>query len=365
MKRKKKKMPLGVRLIIVTVTILVIVCVAVQLLLPNGLFGDPSPDREGEAYVFESGSMQSFARVGDALAVATTSGMQLLDDEGYTVVHEIFAMSTPAVTAGDSSAAFYDVGGTALRVAFLNGKSVNLDINNTIISVNANKSGALAVVTEDTGNKACVTIYDSDLEAVFEWHSGTVRVLSAHVSADGKSMAALGVGEAGGSITIFSLMQEEPIATVSMPGELFFELRYLDNNTICAVSSSSLIFIDGKGEALGSYDFDGSNLADYAICEDYVVLLFGKYYSSVADELATVETDGSLRASIELENDAQGVSANDNRVLLICTDELVLYNTMLEEIDKKTGALGINSVILREKGDCLLLGSFMAELFAF
>ena len=127
-----------------------------------------------EPYAYEAGSDQSFGLSGDGLAVASSTGLQLMRPDGATIAKSIFAMSAPAVSCSDTGAAvFFDVGGTAVRAVSAKGAITVLDSSQRVISARMGSSGAVAVCTEETGYKGAVTLYDSAFSAVFRWYSGT------------------------------------------------------------------------------------------------------------------------------------------------------------------------------------------------
>ena len=74
-----------------------------------------------EPYTFESGSMQVCASVGNGMALVSTNSLQLLDSAGNTAARQVFSMKPPAVTTSDKKAAAFDVGGTEVCIADLEG----------------------------------------------------------------------------------------------------------------------------------------------------------------------------------------------------------------------------------------------------
>ena len=86
-------------------TVIVAVCVLAVLLFLYLLLRD----RPGSAsdylddsapYTFDSSASRTFRTVDSRLAVVSSSGLQLLDDNGKTVLHEIFTLSQPGISVG-------------------------------------------------------------------------------------------------------------------------------------------------------------------------------------------------------------------------------------------------------------------------
>ena len=68
--------------------------------------------REGgqDLFTYEAGSGQTFAVAGNALAVASSTGIQLIDADGETILRKIFSMDEPAVAACGDRAVFLRCG---------------------------------------------------------------------------------------------------------------------------------------------------------------------------------------------------------------------------------------------------------------
>ena len=333
----------------------------------KSLFGSGSEKAPlGEAYAYETGANVLFASAGNGLAVVSSSGMQLLDASGYTVSKQIFSLASPAVSASGINCAFYDVGGTTLWVADFKGNIANINISDAIISVSVNQNGWISVVTEKTGYKAFITIYDAGLIPVYELHFGSAYVLSAHISPDNKNVALLTAGAEGGGISIYPLSSKEVSASFSSPGELFIDISYINQNRICAISESRAIVCDEKLNEKGSYDFGDLYLTNYTLDgSGFAAVFLGKYRSGNAGKLVTIGQDGSLLAEKEVLQDLTSLSASAKKLLVNYSDELVLYSSELKQQGTYDDIIGTRGAILREKGDCLLLSSYSAEIFEF
>ena len=199
----------------------VLVCMGALLVYRSGVLdlahGGSEIISKVEPFTYENGTQQMFAPVKGGVAVANTTGLQVLDKNGVTMARSIVSMKSPALASAGDRAAAYDVGGTALRVGDPRGNVTVLDQSDAIISVTMNAAGYLAVVTEETGYKGLVTVYNEEFDPVYRWHSGTNYVLRACVSPDCQSMAALTLEESGGAVHVFSLSSEEEYAVFSAP----------------------------------------------------------------------------------------------------------------------------------------------------
>jgi len=330
------------------------------------LFGRETTAELGDAYVYESGSAQAFATGGNCLAVASSTGLQLLSDEGYTVARQVFSMASPACAASDSLFAFYDIGGTALRVADRQGEIHDLSTGAAVISLSMNASGYLAVVTEESGYKGLVTVYDPSLTPIYQWYSGTGYALTAEVSPDNRSLAVVCAGADGGTVRLLSLGSETEKGSFTAAGELFLQAHWFTGDRLCVLGETRVLFLSGDGRERASYDFEGLYLTDYSLeSTDFIALYLSRYRSGTAGVLVTLDQNGGELGRLELQTDLQSLSAYGDRLAALCGDGVTLYGRNLAEQGTYDQTLGVKKALLRKKGDVLLLSSYYAERVSF
>ena len=374
MDQKKQKKRGLVRTILAAAAALILIVGAVLVVLyrdqltPQKLgdtFGEGMPADESEPFTYEAGSGQVFAVSGNRLAAASSTGIQLLDADGKTVLREVFSVGTPAVTASEKYILFYDAGGTSLRLADANGSIAAIDTKAAILSASVNEGGFVAAVTEETGYKAAVTVYDSALRPVFAWHSGSVYVLAAQVAPNGRTLAALCADEAGSRLQLFSLSSEKPLSSFEAGGELFWNLRWMGGDRICLLSEKQLVFLDASAKQNAAYDFEGKYLLDYDFGGGLAVLVLGEFRSGGNSELIAVDTEAREKGRIPVrQRDVLSVCVNGSGVLVLYSDSLELMSDVLAPVNSTDDILGVKRALLRKDGKCLLLSAYSAELMS-
>lgn len=324
---------------------------------------------EEEPYTLDNSAGQVFAvttgKEGQLVAV-TNGGIQLFSPEGASVAHELMSFKQPGVTAGDDSAAAYDIGAETLVVTDLDGNLNTVEPPGTVISARMNHDGWLALVTEAPGYRAVVTVYDDSHNAVYAWYSGTSYVLTAAIS-DDRTLAVLCVDESGGSVNIFSLSKEEPIGVFAAPGELFADLCWVDDDHVAAVSPSRAVFLKENGSLAGAYDFNGQNLYDYAReGNGFFTLCLSQYRSGSPTQLITLSPVGEVLGSIDAPEGLESVSAHGKQVLALCGQHLIQYNQQLEEmLSADIGQTGVRQALLLQSGKCVLVFDYSAQAFEY
>jgi hypothetical protein len=330
----------------------------------RGLFGlkNGSETAAGEAFSFETGSDQVFALAGSGLAVASSTGLQLLDEDGVIVAKQIFSLGTPAIAASPVLCAFYDVGGKDLRVAAPDGECRTMDTENAILSVTLNPSGYMAVSTEQPGYKGLVQVYNPSSAKLYAWYSGSGYLLMARVSPDGRGLVASCAEESGGVLHFFSLDSEAEKASWLAGDEIILEIAYLSDGTLAVVTESRLVFLDGSGGETAAYDFGGRYLKDYQIEGDYATVLLSQYRSGTGGVMLNISSSGAVLGQREVQRDPLSLSASGGQLLALYSDGLALYSQDLQELYINNEVLGRKKALLRTSGDALLLSGYDAQV---
>ena len=308
----------------------------------------------GEPFIYESGSNQVFALMGDNLAISSSTGLQILNAQGKTLSREIFSMTRPAVSVSPRLGAFFDVGGRALRV--WNGREhVIMDTDSPIITVTFNSSGYMALTAQEPGYRGKVTVFNNRLTPIYEWFSGSGYALDAVVSPDRRSLAVLCVESTGSVIRFFRLDSEIEHASVLIPDELVFRIRFMSDGNLVALSQTALHFYNPNGIHLSSYHFGGSFLVNFVLGEEFSVIALSRYISGSRPILKSFASDGRALSSLTLDEKAITLSVHNQRLLVLTSSRVTLLSrelTVLREI-KTQGRY--NSALLRPGGDVLLL----------
>jgi len=368
--RKKAKLNSGARKIILLALLLLIAAAAVFVFMNRAAIsarfasaGGTDSVSQSEPYTFESGSQQVAAAVGSGLALASTNSLQLLDGSGRAAARQVYSMKTPALTAADKSAAAFDVGGTAVCVARLDGTSAVVENTDTVITAALNADGWLALCTEASGYKGRVTVYNSDLKAVYQWNSGEGYLLSARVSPDDKYLAALCAGSGGCVVHLFALSSTKEQASYTAAGTLFIDMDWLETGRLFLLGQTGCAVIDRAGALKGSYDFGGQYLTNYAFGGDgYAVLMLGKYRTGGTGSLTAIDSDCKLAGQAAVESELVSLSCRGRTVAALCQDGLKLFTQSLTAAGSDTGVQGVKDALVREKGDVLLVSAYSAEV---
>lgn len=317
-------------------------------------------------YLFDAGSGQVFAAAGKGLALATSSGLELLDENGQVVTSKLFQMETPAIAACQDYAVFYDLGGVNIAVAKFDGTVQELTAAGNIFSITVSSGGYAAVTTECTGYRGLVTVYGPTLEPVYEWYSSSAWIISAAVSPDGRKLAVLSYTASGSEVRFFSLTQTEQLAAFSVSDTVLLDVHWFSASQLCAYSTGQAFFFDDNGQWSDTYSFSGQYLTGCAFGGDgFVTFSLSPYRAGTTSQLVSLDSGGRVLGTAEVQSEIVSLTASGAEILVLCPDGAVLYSSSLTEKGRLTGLPGFKYGLLRNRGEALLIASNYAEVYTF
>lgn len=361
-KHKKKTSPLWRVLAI----LLLIVCGVLVFLYKDKLFDRSIKRAEDgtvsqEPYTYENGAGQQFALIGKKLAIASSAGMQILDDDGYLLSSRVFTMQSPSLDANGNACIFYDIGGTALKL-WSNGELIDLDMEDEIISASINSSGYIAAATQASGYKGSVTVFNSRGEGIYKWYSGTGYVLDADLSPDNSKLAVLCIEASGSVVHILTIGDEEAEApAVYLPRELAFKLSFTAGSSFCLLSESALSFFKTDGEQLQRADFGGAYLVDYCFTDSIQAVAVSRYVSKGSVTLSSYSDSGELLGSSEISFSPLDISAQGDRLFVLGQGVGYIFSKGMDLISEISLPAGYGDALLTPESSIILLSSYHGE----
>lgn len=189
--------------------------------------------------------------------------------------------------------------------------------------------GYIAAATLSEGGRGAVTVYDKDNAPVFRWTAGTVWAISGAVSPDGGALAVLAAGDSGGQVRFFDLETAEETGAFVSEGEIFFDLGWLSEDTLCAVSESRAVLLSAGGERIGELGFDGVP-EHCGFGDGYAVFALADFPGGEVRTLVSVGEDGKELGRTETE-DVLSVSVLGKNTEVSLEDRVVIYDSRLRE----------------------------------
>ncbi len=330
----------------------------------------------GEAQAFHCGGSASdiYVSLDNDLLVCTKNSIGLWSQSGTQYVDQAAAMASPAACARAGTAVVYDAGGTQLFVFRQRALVFSMNSDGPLISARISANGLLTVVSQQSGFRSVVTVYNTDFQPVAAVQLSSVYAMDAQLADDGHTLVIVTIGQNNGSFAsslavcdLNTLVYEvdfdiDSAIVHDLGSSVILELE-LDGR-IWALGDRELSVLDGAADLLGTVNWSDRYLKAYSLRGDgFAVALLGKYRAGTQAELSVVDDSAALVGSLSLDEQVLSVSAAGRYFAVLTSDRLDIYTKDMSLYSSLEGILGARKVLLRPDGTAFLISSGTAWLY--
>lgn len=236
----------------------------------------------------------------------------------------------PALTAGNRLALIYDRGGETLSVVTSYSQLWSKTLDSTILSASMNRRGDFALVTNETGYRCAVTVYDNDQNMLCKWLTSQHYILSATVNADAGDFAALcfSMGDSAmrTQALLFHVGEESAFASVDLQGRNVCSMKYDNSGNLFILCEDGLLVADSRGSVKLDRRFDRS-LAGFYHREGAVPLMVFTRAASDGEvvQLLSLSENGTVLCDAEYAGTYLDAATDGTTVHLLLSDRLVSF----------------------------------------
>ena len=239
-----------------------------------GISSDDAVDGKQIEFAFEEDAAVSSFK--DGLAYLTPSQLTIMDNLGTVFMSTETGFSNPELLTSPRYTVAYDRGGNDLLVTNSFAVVFEKKLPEKILYATLSEDQYLSVITAGGRYKNSLYVYNASFEEIYVWHSNDRYLLNAAVSPDRKTVALVcyNVVEAETTAELVGVHLNEETISWSVPlAELPLDMCYKSNNLIALLYDDRLDFVDGKGEAEHTYQFEKNFLQAFSLEQDHTLLV--------------------------------------------------------------------------------------------
>lgn len=328
-----------------------------------------SDSGRAESFPYDGDLTDTFAVLDGDLLVCSRNAISLYSGSGTQYINESVGMDNPVVNTNGSLAVVYDAGGSSLYILGQRALVWSTDELESILSARLNKNGQLTVVTQSSGYRGTVTVYDAAYSPVMSVNLGSAFVMDAALSDDGHTLAILTVGQSGGSFATnlelynmsYASGEYSPDFSCQLGSGVVLEARHT-STALWALGDRGLTVTDHQGLSSG-ISWADKHLRRYTLSGDgFAAALLGRYRAGSQSELWVVDEKGQRR-TLELNEQVLSISAAGRYLAVLTGDRLDIYTDQLELYDTLQGTQGARVVLLMEDGSAILISADSAGFY--
>lgn len=309
-----------------------------------------------------SGNFQDAASMGSNLAVVTDTSFFLYSSAGTQLAWRQHGMNDPQISASGSRVLLYDRGGKQFRVERRFDEPVSETAASAIVSGTMGASGNFAIATESSAYLGELIVYDAQGKPIFHWYDTSGRILTAALSPDGNSVAAIEIGAQNGDIVstvdVFHLNSTKPVSKKQIAGVLLFSIQYNSNGLITAVGDKQTVFLDGSGKQTGQYAYGTRQISCYANSGGSTALVFDHYENgTTASQLVPLAVDSKTLGtkSVNISGKIESVYAGASGIAALSSGMVWLGDRNGNQISVIRAA-GDKLCAVTQKNSCYVFG---------
>ncbi len=376
-KKKKFSWKLLRRLLPVLAVLVIVLLISVLSTMADGdhfsalrrylMYGSSSETQELYTYASHQGNL--FEPLGEELLVVNPHNIQILHQDGTALYELQVDLTAPIISVGSELAAVCDAEGSEVYVFSSTGLRWSHKNADRLLCYCARLCGEdhLVVTEQKIGYKASVSVYNSEGTLIFRFDSHDRYISDAIVTEDGKYLIALALGEYHGTfstfLVVYDIYTEQRIGDYPLLEGLTLDMSVAEDR-IVLVCDDRLAVSTLSGELLLNFTYGEQYLHDYALGgEDFCALLMSRYQSSNICRLNTFSSDGKELASLDITEEVLDISAAGDRLAVLYSDALILYDRNLNEVARLNGTDHAGYVRMDHDGTALLIAETFARRF--
>lgn len=322
-----------------------------------------------ESFAYDGDLTDTFAVLDGDLLVCSRNAIFLYSGSGTKYIDQSVSLDSPVVSTNGSLAVVYDAGGSSLYVLGQRALVWSAEDLEPILSARLNKNGQLTVVTQSSGSRGIVTVYDAAYSPVMSISLTSSFAMDAALSDDGHTLAILTVGQTGGAFATslelydmnYSSGQYAPDLTCQLGGGVALETRHTAS-ALWALGDRGLTITAHDGQTSG-VSWADRHLRRYTLSGDgFAAALLGRYRAGSQSELWLVDDTGQRR-TLALNEQVLSISAAGRYVAVLTGDRLDIYTDQLELYDTLQGTQGARTVLLTPDGSAILISADSAGFY--
>ncbi len=249
---RKLRNKLKLKIAVCTIGIILAICVVLSLLLPVSILENVTNTVAligAGSYPVDITGAQTLdvASKGSYYYVLTDTNIAAYTAGGKRIFDEPHGFYSPVMVTSQTRALVFDQGGNELLIYNLGGMVDDLNTEKPIINASISRSGSFATVCESDDYTAAVTVYNKNMQTIYEWNSAKDIVNSITVSASGKKLALSTLNASGGKyvsrILVLGFDSADPLYTLDLDENIVLSLSDAGKG-FNAVTHKSYRYID-------------------------------------------------------------------------------------------------------------------------
>jgi WD40 repeat protein len=297
------------------------------------------------------------------LAVLSPERLVLYNSAGAEAYSASIGMDDPVLRTGGNKAMVFDRGGQHLRIYGENGLEYALD-EEAVLQAKLSEKDCWLAVTQESGYKGVVRVYNASNNEIFVWQSAqSGYITDADITPNGDKLAAAMVRqereEVVARIVVYGTSKGELQTDISIPDGIVLSVSFFTGGNLCVFTENDVRVYSPHGALISSFGYANKTLLGAAVSAELCVFRTSKHSAGISGELTAFAPNGSVRLSIDTEEDVDDLCVAGGYTAVLSYGTLSLYNSggnlIYSQVDTE-----VRRVLVTQSGALLLITQSIA-----
>ncbi len=328
--------------VLIALVFLVLFCAAVVL---HAKWDKLSPDNLPETILQTTTAKEEFSdkisgtAVQEKNIIDTGSGIYYISDtsilqldyNGNKNFSSQHSYTSPVIKSSQNYAIAFGLGSEKFRVISPSYNVYNGTQGTSIIDCDINSKGTYCVMSDNTGYLSVLSVYDKDNSFIYSYSFNNCYGISCTINENG-TMAAVGTvntidGALVSKVYILDFNSDSPSAVTEYNDEMIYEVKFIDDQNVAAITDSRVSVIDSSSSKETSYSFDSKFLASYDLSfEEGIVLALSQSDDGRNCRIVVLDTNGKEVNSFNTEYSVYSMDYKNSVIAILSDNMLYKYS---------------------------------------
>ncbi len=301
---------------------------------------------------YENGSYSDGELFGGGLAYADSDSFFLTRPGSPPSLQSPLGYSSPVVEATENYVLVYDRGGTNATLFNASKRLCELKLESPILNGSLASDGHFVLVTTSQGYRTAAALYDSSAKEVFRYDSSEYYIVSAGLTPNCRTLAALGFRQDGATLTsramFFSAADGKPLSTCDLTDSLAMELCPISNDNVAALCDDGVYLINMNGKAANILNFSSSDLLAFSSHADTMGLALRSYSGSARSDIYAIRSNCKLKGPYSFDKEPSSIAVSNTGVAVLSAAGVCVYDFSFTPIWENPDAVGARRILLSD-----------------
>lgn len=276
-------------------------------------------------------NLKNAASLADGAVILSDTDLVIYSPTGKMLRNVQHGYGNAEISVSNTRLCLYNRSGKELKIEGRSRTLHKATYEQPVLFVKMAKNGSYAVVTESSGYKVEMMVYNSLFDLVLHWYSAEDMPVALALDPTGKSVAVGCITPFNGGLNsivyMFKTGKDAPIAEITTQNTIPLKMDYLQNGDLAVVFDGYAAVYSAKDGALVQwYDFEGKTLQTAEIGSKEIALLFSASIQGGTSQLVLMDSALTQLASVTINTSVQSISLSRQNLFAVLPQSVLTYN---------------------------------------